>query len=62
MGYYEDDLLEVYYEVENKGLKSEFNTQIDKMKFQDKHKYKSLKEKWEYALYRVKGGSPLEKY
>ena len=62
MGYYEDDLLEVYYEVENKGLKSEFNTQIDKMKSQDKHKYKSLKEKWEYALYRVKGGPPLEKY
>jgi hypothetical protein len=29
------------------------------MKSQKKHKYKSVKDNWEYALYRVKGGNPI---
>jgi hypothetical protein len=56
MGHYEDTLVEVYYEVEEKGLKDEFHKQLYKMKFQKKHRHKSVRENWEYALYRIKGG------
>jgi len=52
----EDRLMEVYYEVENSGLRTKFDKQVKKMKHQDKHKYKTIAERWEYALYRIKGG------
>tara|TARA_B100000780_G_C20975791_1_gene389744 strand:- start:332 stop:508 length:177 start_codon:yes stop_codon:yes gene_type:complete len=52
----EDTLNEIYYEVADKGLKVKFDAQIIRMKDQDKHKYKTATEKWEYALYRIKGG------
>ena len=58
----EDRLYNVYYEVEKKGLKSLFDRQIENMKYQDKHRQKEIAEKWEYALYRIKGGESLEKY
>tara|TARA_R110001592_G_C12986526_1_gene734661 strand:+ start:279 stop:464 length:186 start_codon:yes stop_codon:yes gene_type:complete len=58
----EDRLYNVYYEVEKKGLKSLFDRQIENMKYQDKHRHKEIAEKWEYALYRIKGGESLEKY
>ena len=54
MGQYEDLFYEIYDEVNNNNLNVEFNKQLSKMEFQDKHKYKSVKEKWEYALYRIK--------
>lgn len=53
MGYYED----LFWEVEEKllelNLKKEFKEQLDKMKTQEKHKYKSFKDKYEYAFARV---------
>ena len=52
----EDILYEVYNEVNNKGLRPQFEKQLSKMKDQDKHKYKTVSERWEYALYRIKGG------
>lgn len=58
----EDILLEIYYEVEKSNLKDKFDKQIKKMKSQDKHKYKTVAERWDYALYRVKGGSSKEYY
>jgi|TARA_R110000796_G_scaffold153092_1_gene269498 hypothetical protein len=51
----EDTINEVYYEVDRLGLKKEFDKQVKKMITQDKHKFKSSAEKWEYALYKVKG-------
>ena len=54
MGQYEDLFYEIYDEVTNNNLNEEFNMQLSKMEFQDKHKHKSVKEKWEYALNRIK--------
>jgi len=62
MGYYEDAINDVYYIVEKEGLRVLFDKQIIKMKDQPKNKYKSVKEKYEYALYRIKGGKSKEKY
>ena len=62
MAHSEDILVEVYHEVENLGIRVEFDNQINKMLCQDKHKFKTVCEKWEYALYRIKGGKSLDKY
>ncbi len=62
MAHSEDILVEVYHEVENLGIRVEFDNQINKMLCQDKHRFKNVSEKWEYALYRIKGGKSLDKY
>ena len=54
MGQYDDLFYEIYDEVNSSNLSEEFNIQISKMEFQDKHRYKSIKEKWEYALNKIK--------
>ena len=61
MSYTEDTMHEVYNEVESGGLRGEFDKQVSRMKGQDKHKFKTVCEKWEYALYRIKGGKSLDK-
>ncbi len=58
----EDTLFEVYDEVQKSGLREDFDKQIKKMSGQDKHRYKTIAEKWEYALYRIKGGKKIEKF
>tara|TARA_R110002012_G_scaffold143315_1_gene301519 strand:- start:421 stop:606 length:186 start_codon:yes stop_codon:yes gene_type:complete len=58
----EDRLTEVYYQVEKDGLRPIFDKQLKKMDGQSKHQYKGVAEKWEYALYRIKGGKSKEKY
>ena len=58
----EDTLYEVYYEVQKEGLSKKFDKQVKKMQTQDKHKYKTIAERREYALYRIKGGVSKEKY
>ncbi len=45
----EDFFYDVYHDIRAKGIVDDFYTQIEKMKFQDRHKYKSVKETWEYA-------------
>jgi hypothetical protein len=55
MGQYEDTFYEIYEQVEEKGLRDQFYEQLDKMKQQDKHKYKSVKDLWEYAYRRITG-------
>lgn len=55
MGHYEDTFYEIYNEVEKNGLRDEFDKQLDKMKHQDKHKYKSIKDHWEYAYRKIMG-------
>jgi len=59
MGYNsEDQLMEIYNEVELKGLRLQFDKQLKKMRTQSKHKHKEAHELWDYALSRVKEGSP----
>ena len=60
--YQEDELYNLYNEIERRELRSEFNNQINKMKGQDKHKHKTNVEKWEYALYRITGGVSKKRY
>jgi flagellar hook-length control protein FliK len=50
----EDTMYRIYEEVENKNLRKKFNKQLKKMSTQDKHKYKTSCESWEYALKRIK--------
>ena len=38
----EDLLLEIYHEIEKKGLRKKFNLQIGKMKKQKKNQYKTI--------------------
>ena len=47
-------MYEIYQEVTQNGLREKFDAQIKKMHSQDKHKWKTACEKWEYALNRIK--------
>ena len=51
----EDDLFKIYMIIVKDNLLTEFNKQTQKMEKQNKHQYKSTVEKWEYALYRIRG-------
>jgi|TARA_R110000824_G_scaffold266091_8_gene455108 hypothetical protein len=61
MGHYEDDIMYIHNIVVEEGLQKKFDIQLQKMSLQKKHKFKSVKEKWDYALYRIKGGKSIEK-
>ena len=43
-------------ELQELGLQKKFDKQLEKMKTQEKHKYKDTKQMWEYALSKVKNG------
>ena len=51
---YEDTYYEIYTEVRKQGISEQFYAQLEKMKRQDKHKYKDTKQLWEYAYEKVK--------
>ena len=53
MGHYEDLWYEIAESISSKGLKKEFDTQLEKMSRQDKHKYKESRERWSYAHNKV---------
>jgi hypothetical protein len=55
MGNLEDFYYEVHETIEKNGIKKEFDNQLNKMNNQEKHKYKTTKERWEYALARITG-------
>ena len=50
----EDTLYAIHTEVTQSRLKSEFDKQLKKMSKQSKHKWKTVCERWEYALKRIK--------
>ena len=50
----EDTLFEVYTKVDSEGIRKEFDNQLKKMSGQDKHKWKDMCERWEYAYNKVK--------
>ena len=60
MGHYEDAFFEIYDDIEEKGLKPQFDAQLSKMKEQDKHRSKSTKEMWEYAHHKVTSSLDLK--
>lgn len=53
MGHYEDLWYEITESISSKGLKKEFDAQLEKMNYQHKHKYKESRERWEYAHNKV---------
>ena len=53
MGHWEDIFWEITESINKKGLKKEFDAQLEKMKHQDKHKYKETRDKWQYAHNKV---------
>ena len=50
----EDTMYEIHTELTESKLWGKFNKQLKKMNTQEKHKWKSSVERWEYALKRIK--------
>ncbi len=53
MGMNEDTFFEIYENINSKGLQKDFDAQLNKMKHQPKHRFKSMRERWEYAYLKV---------
>jgi len=53
MGQSEDYIYEIFETLEKRNLKTSFFNQLEKMKWQDKHRYKPLKERYEYAFNKI---------
>ena len=53
MGHYEDLWYEITESIKSKGLRKEFDAQLEKMSHQDKHRYKDTRSRWEYAYNKV---------
>ena len=53
MGHYEDLFYEITESLQDLGLRKQFDDQLEKMRYQDKHRYKETREKWEYAYNKV---------
>ena len=53
MGHYEDFWYEITESIEKSGLRKEFDAQLTKMRHQDKHRYKEVKDRWQYAYNKV---------
>ena len=51
----EDTFYEIYQKVHSQGQEEVFYKQLEKMKYQDKHKYKCVKDHWEYAYGKITG-------
>tara|TARA_Y100000592_G_C5219255_1_gene198694 strand:- start:17 stop:211 length:195 start_codon:yes stop_codon:yes gene_type:complete len=54
MGHYEDFFWEITEELNQLGLRKEFDNKIKEMRYDDDWRYKELKERWDYALKFVK--------
>ena len=53
MGHYEDFWYEMTESIDKLGLKKEFDAQLNKMRHQDKHRYKESRDRWQYAYNKV---------
>ena len=58
MGHYEDLWYQILDDINSKGLKKEFDAQLEKMNHQDKHRYKDTRDRWSYAHNKVMKLSP----
>ena len=52
----EDTLHEIYNKVRELKITKLFNKQLSKMQRQDKHRWKTVSEQWEYALNKIQKG------
>jgi len=52
----EDFWWDTHNELKELGLQRKFDKQLEKMRTQDKHRYKDTREQWTYALNKVKNG------
>ena len=50
----EDTLFEVYTKVSEEGIRKEFDQQLSKMDKQDKHRWMTIGDRYEYAYSKVK--------
>ena len=50
----EDFWWDTHNELKELGLQKKFDKQLEKMRTQDKHRYKDTREQWAYALDKVK--------
>ena len=55
MSGHEDVFYEIYQEVHSRGQEEVFYQQLEKMKYQDKHRHKCMKDHWEYAYGKITG-------
>ena len=55
----EDVMYEIHTAVTENKLWDAFNAQLKKMRAQNKHKYKTSSERWEYAFNKVKRNNGL---
>ena len=55
MSSHEDVIYEIYQEVHSRGQEEQFYKQLEKMRYRDKHKYKCVKDHWEYAYGKITG-------
>ena len=53
MGHYEDIFYQITESINNLGLRKQFDDQLEKMRYQDKHRYKETRDKWDYAYNKV---------
>ena len=53
MGHYEDLFYIILDDVNSKGIKKEFDAQLEKMNSQDKHRYRDTRDRWSYAHEKV---------
>ena len=53
MGHWEDFWWEITESIKQKGLRKEFDAQLEKMSMQDKHRFKDTRDKWQYAYNKV---------
>ena len=53
MGHYEDLFYLILDDDNSKGLKKEFDAQLEKMNGQAKHRYRDTRDRWSYAHSKV---------
>ena len=54
---YEDFWWDISEDIKKRGLKKEFDAQLEKMNHQDKHQYKDTRSKWDYAYQKIIKGN-----
>jgi Spy/CpxP family protein refolding chaperone len=50
MGHWEDFWWDTHKQLDELGLRTKFDEQLKKMRYQDKYQYMESKERWRYAL------------
>jgi hypothetical protein len=50
----EDTMYMIHQDVHKKGIRKKFDKQLKRMDKQDKHRYKTVIERWEYAYNKIK--------